>query len=384
MTSASQSLLFTPARLREVTLRNRIMLSPMCTYSADAGMASDWHLVHLGQFALGGFGVVCVEATAVTEQGRITYGDVGLWSNAHMAPLARIAGVLRAHGAVPAIQLAHSGRKGSSQRPWHGMEALTGADAQARNERAWTTVGPVAEAMAAGWHVPHALSVDEIRALVAAWRDAARRARDAGFDIVEVHCAHGYLNHQFLSPLINKRNDAYGGDRAGRMRFPLEVAEAVRGQWPQDKPVFVRISAVDGMEGGWDIEDSVAFAKELKTRGIDAVDCSSGGVIGSATTRAVPRSLGFQVPFAETIRNEAAIATIAVGLILSGKQAEQILQNGQADLIAVAREALYDPYWPRHAARELGADDGAYATWPHQYGWWLDKREPTLRRLRAQ
>jgi 2,4-dienoyl-CoA reductase-like NADH-dependent reductase (Old Yellow Enzyme family) len=381
---ASQSLLFTAVKLRELTLRNRLMLSPMCTYSANEGMASDWHLVHLGQFALGGFGIVCVEATAVTEQGRITYGDVGLWSNAHMAPLARIAAVLRAHGAVPAIQLAHSGRKGSSQRPWHGMEALTGADGQARNEHAWPTIGPVAEAMAAGWHVPHALSVDEIRALVAAWRDAARRARDAGFDIVEVHCAHGYLNHQFLSPLINKRNDAYGGDRAGRMRFPLEVAEAVRAQWPADKPVFVRISSVDGMEGGWDLEDSVAFARELKTRGVDAIDCSSGGVVGSATMRAAPRTLGFQVPFAERIRNEAAIASIAVGLILSGKQAEQILQNGQADLIAVAREALYDPYWPHHAARELGADDGAYAAWPLQYGWWLDKREPTLRRLRAQ
>jgi 2,4-dienoyl-CoA reductase-like NADH-dependent reductase (Old Yellow Enzyme family) len=381
---ASQSLLFTAVKLRELTLRNRLMLSPMCTYSANEGMASDWHLVHLGQFALGGFGIVCVEATAVTEQGRITYGDVGLWSNAHMAPLARIAAVLRAHGAVPAIQLAHSGRKGSSQRPWHGMEALTGADGQARNEHAWPTIGPVAEAMATGWHVPHALSVDEIRALVAAWRDAARRARDAGFDIVEVHCAHGYLNHQFLSPLINKRNDAYGGDRAGRMRFPLEVAEAVRAQWPADKPVFVRISSVDGMEGGWDLEDSVAFARELKTRGVDAIDCSSGGVVGSATMRAAPRTLGFQVPFAERIRNEAAIASIAVGLILSGKQAEQILQNGQADLIAVAREALYDPYWPHHAARELGADDGAYAAWPLQYGWWLDKREPTLRRLRAQ
>jgi 2,4-dienoyl-CoA reductase-like NADH-dependent reductase (Old Yellow Enzyme family) len=238
--------------------------------------------------------------------------------------------------------------------------------------------------MAEGWHVPQALSVGDIRDLVTAWRDAARRACDAGFDIVEVHCAHGYLGHQFLSPLINKRDDAYGGNRAGRMRFPLEVAEAVRAEWPKDKPVFVRISSVDGVEGGWSIEDSVALAKELKLRGIDAVDCSSGGVVGSATARAVPRGLGFQVPFAETIRKEAAIATVAVGLILTGKQAEQILQNGQADLIAVAREALYDPYWPRHAARELGADSGNYAIWPYQYGWWLDKREPHLRRIRSQ
>jgi 2,4-dienoyl-CoA reductase-like NADH-dependent reductase (Old Yellow Enzyme family) len=384
MMSTSGSLLFSPTTLRGVTLRNRIMLSPMCTYSAEGGMASDWHLMHLGQFALGGFGIVCVEATAVTEQGRITYGDVGLWSSAHMAPLARVAATLRAHGAVPAIQLAHSGRKGSSQRPWHGMAALTEADAGARNERPWPTVGPVAEPMDTGWHVPQALDVADIRALVGAWRVAAARARDAGFDVVEVHCAHGYLNHQFLSPLINRRNDAYGGDRAGRMRFPLEVAEAVRGEWPPDKPVFVRISAVDGLDGGWDLDDSVAFAKELKARGIDAIDCSSGGVVGSATTRAAPRGLGFQVPFAERIRSEAGIATIAVGLILNGPQAEEILHNGQADLIAVAREALYDPGWPHHAARELGADDGGFAAWPQQYGWWLDKREATLRRLRGQ
>ena len=263
------------------------------------------------------------------------------------------------------------------------MAALTGADAQARGEPPWPTVGPVAEPMDTGWHLPHALDLADIRALVAAWRDAAGRARDAGFDIVEVHCAHGYLNHQFLSPLINKRNDRYGGDRAGRMRFPLEVAEAVRAEWPSDKPVLVRISSVDGMDGGWDLDDSVVFARELAARGIDAVDCSSGGVVGSATARAVPRGLGFQVPFAARIRREAGIATIAVGLILTGRQAEAILQDRAADLIAIAREALYDPYWPRHAARALGADGGGYADWPHQYGWWLDKREGTLRRLRG-
>jgi 2,4-dienoyl-CoA reductase-like NADH-dependent reductase (Old Yellow Enzyme family) len=384
MTTQSCSLLFSPTTLRAVALRNRTMLSPMCTYSAEGGMASDWHLTHLAQFALGGFGIVCVEATAVTEQGRITYGDVGLWSSAHAAPLARIAAVLRRHGAAPAIQLAHAGRKASSQRPWHGFGALTEADVGARNERPWPTVAPVAEPMDTGWHVPQALDVGDIRTLVGAWRDAAARARDAGFDIVEVHCAHGYLGHQFLSPLINRRIDAYGGDRAGRMRFPLEVAEAVRAEWPADKPVFVRISSVDGLDGGWDLDDSVAFARELKARGVDAVDCSSGGVVGSATARAVPRGLGYQVPFAERIRKEANIATIAVGLILTGTQAEEILRNGQADLIAVAREALYDPAWPHHAARELGADDGAFAAWPHQYGWWLDKREGTLRRLRSQ
>lgn len=379
-----QSLLFTPLKLRELMLRNRVMISPMCTYSANDGLADDWHVVHLGQFALGGAGIVFVEATAVEEHGRITYGDVGIWSDAHIAPLKRVADVVRRFGAAPALQLAHAGRKASGQRPWHGHSVLTEADAKARGERPWPTVSSVAAAMDAGWHVPHALSVDEIKALVATWRAAARRARDAGFDIVEVHCAHGYLNHQFLSPLVNQRNDSYGGDRAGRMRFPLEVAEAVRAEWPKDKPVFARISSVDGMEGGWDLDDSVAFAKELKARGIDAVDCSSGGLIGSATTRAAPRGFGFQVPFAEKVRKEAGIATIAVGLIVNGPQAEQVLQNGQADLIAVAREALYDPYWPHHAARELGADGGAYPAWPQQYGWWLDKREPIIRKLKAQ
>jgi 2,4-dienoyl-CoA reductase-like NADH-dependent reductase (Old Yellow Enzyme family) len=382
--ASSQPLLFTPLRLRDVALRNRAMLSPMCTYSAVDGMASDWHLAHLAQFALGGFGIVCVEATAVTEQGRITYGDVGLWSGAHIAPLARIAEMLRQRGAVPAIQLAHAGRKASSQRPWHGMGPLAEADRAARNEPPWPTVAPTAEPMDTGWHVPQALDLAQIRALIAAWRDAAARARDAGFDIVEVHCAHGYLNHQFLSPLVNRRNDAYGGDRAGRMRFPLEVAEAVRAEWPNDKPVFLRISSIDGIDGGWDLDDSVAFARELAARGIDAVDCSSGGVVGSAVARAVPRGLGYQVPFAERIRRDAGIATIAVGLILTGPQAEEVLRNGQADLIAIAREALADPYWPRHAARALGADAAGFADWPHQYGWWLDKREATLRRMRGE
>ena len=382
MTSTSPSLLFTPTRLREVVLRNRAMLSPMCTYSATDGLAGDWHLAHLAQFALGGFGIVCVEATAVTEQGRITYGDVGLWSAAHAAPLARIAAMLRERGTVPAIQLAHAGRKASAQRPWHGMGPLTEADRAARNEAAWPTVAPTPAPMEAGWHAPQALEIADIRALVAAWRGAAARARDAGFDIVEIHCAHGYLNHQFLSPLVNRRNDAYGGDRAGRMRFPLEVAAAVRAEWPNDKPVFVRISAVDGIDGGWELDDSVAFARELKARGIDAIDCSSGGIIGSAVARTVPRGLGFQVPYAERIRRDAAIATIAVGLILTGEQAEAVLQNGQADLVAVAREALADPYWPRHAARALGV--AGFADWPHQYGWWLDKRDATLRRIRGE
>jgi len=385
MTDTTRPLLFTPLKLRALTLKNRACLSPMCTYGTRGdGLLTDWHLVHLGQYALGGFGIVFVEATAVEERGRITYGDAGLWSDAHIAPMKRVSDFLRAHGAASGIQLAHAGRKSSTQRPWHGMGILTDADAKARGERPWQTVSSVPALMDDTWHRPHALSVDEIKAIVESWRAATRRAVAAGFDIVEVHTAHGYLLHQFLSPLINTRTDAYGGDRAGRMRLPLDVVEAVRAEWPQDKPLFVRISAVDGMDGGWDVDDSVAFAKELKARGVDVVDCSSGGVTGSATARSVPRTLGFQVPFAERIRKEAAVATMAVGLIVDGAQAEDILQSGQADIVAIAREALFDPYWAQHAARALNPEALAYGDWIKEYQFWLDKREPVVRKLRAE
>lgn len=384
MSSPAQTpLLFTPLKLRELTLKNRLCLSPMCTYGATDGMANDWHVVHLGQYALGGWGIVFVEATAVEERGRITYGDVGLWNDKQIEPLKRVTAFLRAHGAAPAIQLAHAGRKSSTQRPWHGMGILTEADAKARGEKPWKTVSSTSELMDDTWHEPHALSTDEIKGVVDSWRAAARRAREADFDIVEVHCAHGYLMHQFLSPLINKRNDAYGGDMAGRMRLPLEVAEAVRAEWPQDKPVFVRISSIDGMDGGWTIEDSVTFAKELKARGIDVIDCSSGGVVGSATARAVPRFFGFQVPFAETVRKGADMKTMAVGLIVEPEHAESILQKGQADIVAVAREALVEPYWAHHAQRTLTPELMTYTDWTKEYQFWLDKREPVMRKLRA-
>ncbi|MBY0508626.1 MAG: NADH:flavin oxidoreductase/NADH oxidase [Rhodospirillaceae bacterium] len=384
MSTAQTPLLFTPLKLRELTLKNRLCLSPMCTYGAQDGMAGDWHLVHLGQYALGGWGIVFVEATAVEERGRITYGDVGLWKDAQIAPLKRVTQFLRQHGAAPAIQLAHAGRKSSTARPWHGMGILKDADAKARGENPWKTVSSTPDLMDDTWHEPHALSTDELKGIVESWRAAARRAREADFDIVEVHCAHGYLMHQFLSPLINKRNDAYGGDIAGRMRLPLEVAEAVRGEWPKDKPVFVRISSIDGMDGGWTIEDSVTFSKELKARGIDVIDCSSGGVVGSATARAVPRFFGFQVPFAETVRKGAGMKTMAVGLIVDPEHAENILQTGQADIIAVAREALVDPYWAHHAARALSPELMTYADWNKEYQFWLDKREPVMRKLRAE
>ncbi|BBK43297.1 NADH:flavin oxidoreductase / NADH oxidase [Allostella vacuolata] len=373
--------LFTPIALRGVTARNRIALSPMCQYCATDGLADDWHLVHLGKFAQGGAGIVFVEATAVEARGRITYGDLGLWSDAHAGPLARIARFLAAHGALPAIQLAHAGRKASMQRPWQGNGALTEAD-QAGGERAWPVVAASAVPLDEGWLVPEALDAPGLATVRAAWRDATLRAAAAGFAVLEVHSAHGYLLHSFLSPLANRRNDAYGGDLAGRMRFPLEVVETVRAAWPADRPLFVRISSVDGLDGGWTLEDSVAYARELKARGVDVVDCSSGGLAGSATAgRAAPRGLGFQVPYAARIRADAGIATMAVGLILEPAQADAIVASGQADIVAIGRELMNQPNWPVHAARALGLPDRGFGEWPQQYGWWLERRERQLDRI---
>lgn len=381
----SQPQLFTPIALRGVSARNRIVISPMCQYSADEGVANDWHLVHLGKFAQGGAGIVMTEATAVNPEGRITHGDLGLWNDAQIAPLKRIASFLRANGSLPAIQLAHAGRKASMQRPWYGNAALT-ADDVARGDKPWTIVAPSAIPMDDGWLMPHELTGPELKQLREDFRLAVLRAVDAQFDVLELHCAHGYLLHEFLSPLSNKRNDAYGGDRAGRMKFPLEIIETVRAAWPKDKPLFVRISSVDGIDGGIDISDSVAFVNEAKTRGADVIDCSSGGLMGSATAARIPRGYGFQVPFAEQIRKETKVTTMAVGLILHPQQAEDIVAEGKTDLVAVGREALFDPNWPLHAELALSdtkgeIGDGTFDSWPKQYGWWLERREPGLRKL---
>jgi 2,4-dienoyl-CoA reductase-like NADH-dependent reductase (Old Yellow Enzyme family) len=376
-------LLFSPLALRSIQTRNRIVISPMCQYSATQGMADDWHLVHLGKFAQGGAGIVFVEATAVEERGRITHGDLGIWSDAHVPPLRRIAHFVKSQGAVPAIQLAHAGRKASMQRPWHGNGPLTEAD-RARGEDTWPIVAPSPIPLDQGWLVPTELSISDLQALKEAWRHAAERALAAGFEIVEIHNAHGYLLHEFLSPLTNRRTDGYGGDFQGRTRFPLEIAEIVRETWPKDKPVFVRISSVDGVDGGWTLDDTVGLARELKARGIDLIDCSSGGIAGSATAgRTAPTSLGFQVPFARRVRQGAGIPTMAVGLIVDAEQAEQILQDASTDLVAIAREALFDPNWPLHAAYALGVD-GEFNHWPVQYGWWLKRRERLLRSLEAK
>ncbi|MBX9821702.1 MAG: NADH:flavin oxidoreductase/NADH oxidase [Afipia birgiae] len=381
----SQPRLFTPISLRSVTSKNRIVISPMCQYSATDGMADDWHLVHLGKFAQGGAGIVMTEAAAVTAEGRITHGDLGLWHDGQIGPLKRIAEFLRTNGSVPAIQLAHAGRKASMQRPWYGNAALNAED-HARGDKPWAIVAPSAIPMDDGWLMPHELTGPDLEKLRENWRLATLRAVEANFDVLEIHCAHGYLLHEFLSPLSNHRTDAYGGDRAGRMKFPLEIIETVRAVWPSDRPLFVRISSVDGIDGGIDISDSVVFVNEAKARGVDVIDCSSGGLMGSATAARIPRGYSFQVPFAEQIRRETKVTTMAVGLILHPQQAEDVVAENRTDLVAVGREALFDPNWPLHAElalRETKGEigDGTFSSWPKQYGWWLERREPGLRKL---
>lgn len=381
--SESQSpLLFSPLQLRGVALRNRIVISPMCTYQCTGdGMAGDWHLVHLGKFALGGAGVVCVEATAVAPEGRITYGDLGIWSPAHVQALRPIADFIRKHHSLPAIQIAHAGRKASMQRPWESNAPISPND-QLPGEAPWATMAASALPAREGWPVPHALRIEEIRSIQRQFVTAARHAHEAGFEILEVHSAHGYLMHSFLSPTSNQRSDAYGGGRDNRMRFTLETVEQVREAWPADKPLFVRISSVDadGSSEGWQVEDSVELAKALTARGVDVVDCSSGGLAGLATAAIGVQPPGFRVPYSQAIRAGSGARTMTVGLVLEAAQAEAILQAGSADLIGIGREALYDPFWPLHAARTLHTDAG-FAQWPEAYGWWLVRREALLRKL---
>lgn len=370
--------LASPMKLRSIELPNRIAIPPMCQYSATDGFANDWHLVHLGRLAIGGAGLIFVEATAIVPEGRITHGCLGLWNDEQIDPLRRVTDFVRAQGSIPAIQLAHAGRKACTQRPWHGHGPLEESDFQ-RGERTWEVVGPVAVPMDEGWLVPRALDADDMQGLVDKWVAAARRADEAGFDVLELHAAHGYLLHSFLSPLINTRNDAYGGDREGRARFPLEVVRALRGAWPADRPLFVRVSSVDGVDGGWTLDDSVWFAQRLKEIGVDVIDCSSGGLIGSATAARIKRGPGFQLPFAETIRRDAGIPTMAVGLIVEAEQAERALADGQADIIAVGREALANPNWPLQAIAELdGWAPETFRRWPEQAGWWLERRQRSM------
>jgi len=348
------SKLFTPIELRAVHARNRIFVSPMCQYSSVEGMPNHWHLVHLGSRAVGGAGLVMVEASAVSPEGRISPADSGIWSAAHGEAFKPITEFIAGQGAVPAIQIAHAGRKASTAPPFQGGAPLT------RAQGGWQPVAPSPVPFAPDHPVPRALQAGEIRELVDAFAAAARHALAAGFRVLELHMAHGYLLHSFLSPLSNHREDDYGGSLENRARLPLEVVEAVRGEWPRELALFVRISSTDWVEGGWDLDQSLELAQWLKARGVDLIDCSSAGLVPDARIPAAP---GFQTPAATAIRQQAGIATGAVGLITAPEQAEQIVATGLADVVFLARELLRDPYWPLRAAGVLGVE----APWPPQY-----------------
>jgi len=369
-------LLFTPIQLKSVTARNRIVASPMCQYASEDGAPNDWQLAHLGRLAIGGCGIVFGEETGVEARGRKTYTCAGIWDDAHISAYRRINDFLRAYDAVPAIQLGHAGRKASCHDAIKDWVPLTEADA-ADGLPPWQAIAPSAIPQSPNHPVPKAMSEEDMADVIDAYAAAARRSVAAGYDILEIHGAHGYLLHQFLSPLTNKRNDAFGGSRENRMRFPLEVTRATRAAWPDDKPLFYRISSVDGQGGMWNIEDSICFARALKDEGVDIIDCSSGGIVGSASMSTVPRLPAFQVPFSERVKKEAAIGTMAVGLITEAEQAEAILRKGQADLIAIARELMWYADWPAHAAKTLGLEDHRFM--PERYAHRLRLRDTQAR-----
>ena len=348
------SKLFSPLKIRAVELKNRIVVSPMCMYSSEDGFANDWHMVHLGSRAIGGAGIVMTEATAIAPEGRISPSDLGIWKDEHIDVLKRITGFISLHGSVPAIQLAHAGRKASRSEPWNGDKLVDSANG------GWQPVAPSPIAFTDGYAVPEELTKEGIEKVISDFKAAAKRAKEAGFKIIEIHGAHGYLVNEFLSPFSNKRNDNYGGSFENRIRLLLEIVENIRSVWSEDYPLFVRLSATEWAEGGWTIDDTIALGKILKNKAVDVIDCSSGGNILGVKIPIVP---GYQVPLSEKIRKETGIMTGTVGLITKPEQAEEIISKGQADLILMAREMLRDPYFPLHAATEMGID----IDWPKQY-----------------
>lgn len=346
--------LFDPISIRSVTIKNRIAVSPMCQYSATDGFANDWHLVHLGSRAVGGAGLVIMEATAVSPEGRITHGDLGIWKDEHISFLQRITSFIESQACVPGIQLAHAGRKASSHLPWLGGLPL------GPSENPWQTIAPSAVPYKEGQPVPKEMSIDEIQQLLTNFKNAAKRVLKAGFKIIEIHAAHGYLINEFLSPLTNFRTDDYGGSFENRIRLLLEIVDTIRSEWPIDYPLFVRISATDWVDGGWNMEDSIRLANILKQKEVDLIDCSSGG---NSHQQKIPVAPLYQVPFAERIKKETGMLTGAVGIITTSKEVEEVITNGQADLVLLARQVLRDPYFPLHAAKELQQD----IKWPDQY-----------------
>lgn len=347
------SQLFSPFRIKDLEFKNRIFVSPMCQYSSQDGLPNEWHLVHLGGRAVGGAALVMAEATGVSPIGRISPSDLGVWSDDHTAAFRPIAKFIKEQGAIPAIQIAHAGRKASTRKPWEGGKPIL------ESEGGWRTIAPSSIPFGDS-PAPREMSRQEIDEVVEQFEQAARRSLAAGFEVIEIHMAHGYLVHEFLSPLSNQRTDEFGGGFESRARFPLMIADAVRKVWPAHLPVFARISATDWAEGGWDLEQSIVLSKRLKERGIDLIDCSSGGLVPHVK---IPLSAGYQVPFAAAIRREAGLPTSAVGLITEAEQAEKIIAEGQADAVSLARAVLRNPYWPLEAAKKLGAD----IRWPAQY-----------------
>jgi len=377
-------LLFQPLKIRDALLPNRIVVSPLCMYSAIDGIAQPWHFAHLSTFARGQAGLVFTEATAVEARGRITPQCLGIWTDEQADALKPITAFIESMGCIAGIQLAHAGRKASTRAPFaeRGGSPITSSNAT-EDETPWLTVAPSALPVAEGWPEPQALNSVDLQQVKQAFAEAAGRALHAGFKVIELHMAHGYLLHSFLSPLGNQREDQYGGNLENRMRFPLEVTEAVREVWPESLPLFVRISVIDGRENGWSLDDSVTFSRRLNEVGADVVDCSSGGIggaprfrtddTGKPLTRESAREQGFQVPFSRRIKDETDIRTMAVGVIVDPHQAEEILQSGGADLVALGREIMHDPFWPLHAAEALGADID-FKMWPKQYAWAVDRR----------
>ncbi len=372
--------MFEPLYLRDLKIPNRIVVSPMSQYRARDGFANDWHLVHLGRFALGGAGLVFCEATAVAARGRRTHGDVGLWLDSQIAPLARVADFIAREGAVPGIQLAHAGRKASERRPWHGESPVDDEDFAKRGEAPWQAIAPSAIPYAEGWPCPATMSGSDIDEALQAFRDAARRACEAGFKVIEIYAAHGFLVHQFLSPLANHRTDSYGGSFDGRARFAREVARAVREVWLPELPLIFRLSVTDWHPEGWQVEDAVALARLLKRDGVDAIDCSSGGISGRERPQGMVLSHGYQLDLAERVRREAEIPTVGVGFLWDPVEMDAAIREGKVDMLALARELLDDPNWTLHAAQTLGSDT-AHARWKPEFGWWLEKRARVLRKL---
>jgi 2,4-dienoyl-CoA reductase-like NADH-dependent reductase (Old Yellow Enzyme family) len=372
--------LFDPLTIRDLSIPNRIVVSPMSQYISKNGYANDWHFAHLSRFALGGAGLIFTEACAVEERGRRTHGDLGLWEDGQIEELRRLTSFVKQQGATTGIQLAHAGRKASERRPWHGETPVNDEDHEIRGETPWQSIAPSDLPYAKDWHIPQQMTLSDIEQLKNNFKSAAARSLEAGFDVIEIYAAHGFLLHQFYSPIANKRDDEYGGSFDACIRLSLEVVEEIRTVWPESKPLFFRLSVTDWLEDGWQVADTIKFAKRLKEVGVDLIDCSSGGIGGSGKQQKIPLGPAFQAPLAKEVREKADILTMAVGLIWQARSANAIIEQEDADLVAIAREFLNDPNWALQAAEELG-QDSEFSLWKPQFGWWLNKRERLLKRL---